>query len=136
MQLRQLTIVIATIFPLLTPNIASAQDSIGNRMAAAERYAAVVDFEKMMNDMILGVAQNFPANQREDVIAKMRREIDLQWARNLAINSMVQVFTVEELNALADFYGSPVGRSIVQKTQAYTAAFMPALMQRLKDAAR
>ena len=136
MQLRQLTIVIATIFPLLTPNLASAQDSIGNRMAAAERYAAVADIEKLLNDSILKIAQNFPANQREDAIAKMRREIDVQWARNLAINAMVQVFTVEELNAMADFYGSPVGRSIVQKTQPYIAAFMPALTQRLKGAAR
>ena len=136
MQLRQLTIVIATIFPLLTPNLASAQNSIGNRMAAAERYAAVIDFEKMMNDMILGVAQNFPANKREDAIAKMRREIDVQWLRNLAINSMVQIFTVEELNALADFYGNSVGRSIVRKMPAYFAAFMPAMQQRLIDAAR
>ena len=136
MQLRRLTIVIATIFPLLTPNLASAQDSIGNRMAAAERYAAVADIEKMMNDSIRTIAQSFPANQREDVIAKMRREIDIQWLRNLMINSMVQIFTVEELNALADFYGNSVGRSIVRKMPAYFAAFMPAMQQRLIDAAR
>ena len=105
-------------------------------MAAAERYVAVVDFEKMMNDSILTIAQTYPANQRENVIAKMRRAIDVQWLRNLMINSMVQILTVEELNALADFYGSPVGRSIVRKTPAYFAAFMPAMQQRLKDAAR
>ncbi len=43
------------------------------------------------------------------------------------IDSMVKHFTTEELKALADFYGSPVGKSAMQKFGAYMADIMPAI---------
>jgi hypothetical protein len=40
---------------------------------------------------------------------------------------MVKHFSAEELKALADFYGSPVGKSAMSKFGAYMADVMPAI---------
>jgi hypothetical protein len=47
---------------------------------------------------------------------------------------MVKIFTAQELNALADFYGSPVGKSAMGKFGIYMAEVMPALQQELIQA--
>ena len=40
---------------------------------------------------------------------------------------MVEFFTADELDALADFYGSQLGRSIIKKFPKYMAAVMPTM---------
>jgi hypothetical protein len=47
---------------------------------------------------------------------------------------MVRHFTVRELNALTDFYGSPEGRSAMKKFGAYMADVMPAIQQEMARA--
>jgi hypothetical protein len=42
-------------------------------------------------------------------------------------DSMIKHFTANELKALADFYGSPVGKSAMLKFGAYMADAMPAI---------
>ena len=43
-------------------------------------------------------------------------------------------FTTDELKALADFYGSPVGKSAMQKFGAYMADVMPAMQAEMLKA--
>ena len=50
------------------------------------------------------------------------------------VSSMVRHFTVRELNALADFYGSPEGRSAMNKFGAYMADVMPVIQQEMERA--
>jgi hypothetical protein len=47
---------------------------------------------------------------------------------------MVKHFTTEELKALADFYGSPVGKSAMQKFGAYMADLMPIIQAEMMKA--
>ena len=47
---------------------------------------------------------------------------------------MVKHFTTEELKALADFYGSPVGKSAMQKFGAYMADIMPVMQAEIMKA--
>ena len=49
-------------------------------------------------------------------------------------DAMVKHFTTEELKALADFYGSPVGKSAMQKFGAYMADVMPAIQAEMQKA--
>jgi hypothetical protein len=48
--------------------------------------------------------------------------------------SMAKHFTVDELNALADFYGSREGRSAMKKFGAYMADIMPVIEQEMTKA--
>ena len=115
--------------PLISSSV--AQDTIGNRLAAAERYAEVFDFEKMLSDTIAAVAQNISPDKRAAYVDYMNRGIDRAKLRNLLVISLVEVFTTDELNALADFYGSPIGRSILKKFPQAMAVFTPALLQEI-----
>ena len=57
----------------------------------------------------------------------MTSQLDIAALTKAMIDSMVKHFTTEELKALADFYGSPVGKSAMQKFGAYMADIMPAM---------
>jgi hypothetical protein len=48
--------------------------------------------------------------------------------------AMVKHFTADELKALADFYGSPVGKSAMNKIGVYTADIMPAIQAEILKA--
>jgi len=48
--------------------------------------------------------------------------------------SMVKNFTADELKALADFYGSPVGKSAMKKFGAYMADVMPSIQAEVEKA--
>ena len=50
-------------------------------------------------------------------------------------DAMVKNFTTEELKALADFYGSPVGKSAMQKFGAYMADIMSLVQAEIIKAA-
>jgi hypothetical protein len=47
--------------------------------------------------------------------------------RTIMHDGMAKHFTADELRALADFYGSPVGKSATQKFGTYMADVMPAI---------
>ena len=48
--------------------------------------------------------------------------------------SLIKHFTADELKALADFYGSPVGKSAMKKFGAYMADVMPAIQTEMMKA--
>jgi Uncharacterized protein conserved in bacteria (DUF2059) len=45
----------------------------------------------------------------------MTAQLDIAALTKVMTDSMVKHFTTEELKALADFYGSPIGKSAMQK---------------------
>jgi len=73
------------------------------------------------------MAANLPPDQREQFQKLMTSQLDIAALTKTMIDSMVKHFTTEELKALADFYGSPVGKSAMQKFGAYMADIMPAM---------
>ena len=65
------------------------------------------------------MAATVPADQREQFKKLMTTQVDIAALSKAMIDAMVKNFTTEELKALADFYGSPVGKSAMQKFGAY-----------------
>jgi hypothetical protein len=57
----------------------------------------------------------------------MTSQLDIAALTKAMIDSMVKHFSTEELKALADFYGSPVGKSAMEKFGAYMADIMPTI---------
>jgi hypothetical protein len=109
-------------------------DSLGNRQAAAERYLSVAPMDSMMKETIEKTAENLPVGQREEFVEFMTKYIRINVLERSAISSMVRHFTVQELNALADFYGSPEGRSAMKKFGVYMADVMPVIQQEMARA--
>jgi hypothetical protein len=110
---------------------ADKPDTPKNRQAAAERYFAVAPMDSMMKDTIEKTAENLPIEQRKAFIEFMTKHVRINVLELAAVSSMVRHFTVRELNALADFYGSPEGRSAMKKFGAYMADVMPVIQQEM-----
>ncbi|HZA66921.1 MAG TPA: DUF2059 domain-containing protein [Geminicoccaceae bacterium] len=120
---------------LLTTN-AHAQDDLVSRRAAAERYERTMPIVKVMDESIQQMALSLPNDQRGAFVAQVRQVVDGEQLRLIALDKMTEVFSAEELNALADFYGSPVGQSIVTKFPVYMAEVMPLIQLELARALR
>jgi hypothetical protein len=113
----------------------SAADTPETRRKEAERYLQVSPPKALFEDMADKMAANIPADQRDQFKKLMTTEVDISALSKAMIDSMVKNFTTEELKALADFYGSPVGKSAMQKFGAYMADIMPVVQAEIMKAA-
>jgi branched-chain amino acid transport system substrate-binding protein len=99
------------------------------RGAAATRYlSAVLDSPSgpgVIKDVILRAHLDGAGTEAEAERALARMDRQVFWATSKRV--LVETFTVEELNALADFYGSPSGRSLVGKLGDFNASLATAL---------
>ena len=114
----------------------SAQDSAADRQAAAARYMSVVPMSKMLEDSFSELAKQLPSDKRAGFISRMKQSVRADTLEQIALDSMVKTFTADELNALADFYGSKPGRSAMQKFGIYMGQVMPAIQAEIQRAAQ
>jgi len=105
---------------LISPCL-EAKDEKNDRMMAAKRYAETSQIFSLWEKSIISIANKMPEAKRSDFISNMKKIVSIENIEKKAIDSMARYFTTEELNALADFYGSPVGKSIMKKFDAYIA---------------
>ena len=119
---------------LLNVFAADIPDTPGNRQASAERYLSVAPLDSMMKDMVEKTAENLPTGERKAYVEFMTKYVRIQVLERSVVSSMVRHFTVRELNALADFYGSPEGRSAMKKFGVYMADVMPVIQQEMARA--
>jgi hypothetical protein len=105
----------------------SAADTPETRRQQAERYLQATPPKVLFEDMADKMAVNLPPDQRDQFKKLMTSELDIAALTKAMIDAMVKHFTTEELKALADFYGSPVGKSAMQKFGVYMADIMPTI---------
>jgi hypothetical protein len=113
----------------------SAADTPETRRKEAERYLQVNPPKALFEDMADKMAANLPADQREQFKKVMTTQVDIAALSKAMTDAMVKNFTTEELKALADFFGSPVGKSAMKKFGAYMADIMPAVQAEIMKAA-
>ena len=116
---------------LMSLALSAGADSEQERVAAARRYIAVAQMAKITDDTVNELAKGFPGEQREKFVAFMHDAVRPEVLEQAAMASMIKVFTAEELNALADFFGSPLGRSAMDKFGLYMADIMPVIQQEM-----
>src|SRR5256714_14979102 len=105
----------------------SENDTPETRRREAERYLQVSPPKALFEDMADKMAANIPPDQREQFKRVMTTQLDIAALTKAMMDAMVKTFTTDELKALADFYGSPVGKSAMQKFGTYMADIMPVL---------
>jgi hypothetical protein len=119
---------------LVSPDIpASAQ---GDRQAAAEAYARVVDYPLLIEKAATQRAAELPASEREAFIEFTIEEVDFEMTRFYATIAMVDLFEASELQALASFAATPEGRSALAKLPALGAVLTPIVERQIADAER
>ena len=110
---------------------ATTVDSEEARQAAARRYLGVAQMSKILDDAQSEMAKTLPADQRERFRDFMRRAVNPEVLEKAAMESMVKIFTADEMNALADFFSSPTGKSAMGKFGLYMADLMPVIQQEI-----
>jgi hypothetical protein len=108
-------------------SVFSGPDTPETRRREAERYLQASPPKALFEDMADKMAANLPPDQREQFKRVMTTQLDIAALTQAMIDAMVKNFTTDELKALADFYGSPVGKSAMQKFGTYMADVMPAM---------
>ena len=109
-------------------------DTQENRMEAARRYLEAVPPEEMLSDFLDNMGTMFSEEQLDQVKKVCLHYIDLKAYEEYMIESMTKHFTAEELDAMADFYGSKVGKSVMEKMGKYMAEAMPFMQQQMMAA--
>ena len=102
-------------------------DTPQNRRREAERYLQATPPKALFADMAEKGAMNLPPEQRQKFKEMMTTQLDIDALTKEMIDAMIKHFSTDELKALADFYGSPVGKSAMSKFGAYMADVMPAI---------
>jgi len=124
---------LALLLPFSLPAFA-LEDTPQNRAEQADRYLEAVPPHAMMNDISSKMAETLPEEQRDNFRALMTKHLDIGRVTAAIKAAMVKTFTADELKALADFYGSEVGRSAMAKMGAYMSEVMPATMNEVQSA--
>jgi Uncharacterized protein conserved in bacteria (DUF2059) len=110
------------------------KDTTQNRIAEANRYLSVMPPKDMLIDMVQKMSIQIPVEKRQLFTDLMTKHLDLSKFTSIVRDSMVKNFTAEELQALANFYGSPIGRSAMKKFGQYMADAMPHIQSLMIDA--
>jgi hypothetical protein len=119
---------------LILPTIlASAQ---GDRQAAAEAYARIVDYSLLIEKAATRRAAELPVSEQEAFIEFIIEEVDFEMTRFYATISMVDLFEASELQALASFAATPEGRSALAKLPALGGILNPIVERQIEDAER
>lgn len=110
------------------------EDTPANREKEADRYLTVSPPGEMMTEMVNVASKKMPAGDKEKFVEMMTKNFDIASLTKAMKESLVKVFTAEEIKALADFHGSPTGKSATRKMSLYMAEMMPAIQTEMKKA--
>jgi hypothetical protein len=113
---------------------AALEDTPENRAAQIERYFAAQPPEQMLKDMVDNMSRRMPEEQRTRFIDLMTKHIDIGKLNTAMRESMAKHFTADELRALADFYGSELGKSAMEKFGGYMSDVMPTIQSEMMAA--
>jgi hypothetical protein len=133
MQKQTVLLAVITLF-VSSAFVFSATDTPETRRHEAERYLQATPPKALFEDMADKMAANLPADQREQFKKVMTTQVDIAALSKAMTDALVKHFTTDELKALADFYGSPVGKSAMQKFGAYMADIMPTMQAEILKA--
>ena len=116
-----------TLLALAVATAAAAQspDTTAERRAAAQRYVTTIPSESVFDEMVATLAQQVPSNRREEFVTLMRKLVPIDAMQAVTIETMSRHFTVEEIDAMTRFQGSPEGKAIMGKLGAYMGELMP-----------
>ena len=134
--MKKLTFIAIALFMALSLPAAAQQDDHVAKLAAAKSFlktnSAEKIFEQMMAQVKKMVAQR-PGTPAPDADA-IKATLNFEEMNKTMLDGLVRDFSLEELKAMAKFFNSPVGQSIMKKMPVYQSEVMPAVMQKMQQA--
>jgi hypothetical protein len=124
---------LALILPFSLPALA-LDDTPQNREKQADRYLEAVPPQAMIDELLNRTADTLPAEQQEQFKTLVAKHLDRAAITAAIRTAMSKTFSADELQALADFYGSALGKAAMNKMQNYQQEVAPTLMNEFQSA--
>lgn len=105
--------------PSTEEQLATLEKERPEGIAAANSYLSDVGLEESFDQIYGPIAQQIPGEQAKKIVDTMKSHVRMDEVRNIVKLVLLHHYTDEELKALADFYGSDVGKSISEKLPVY-----------------
>ncbi len=131
------------LFALLLSLVFSVNSASADPLASrdsAKRYAKAIPAQEVIEEMLVYHVRNVPGPGRNNVAGEIRSRLNKDKLLETYIDILVSVYTTEELDALADFYSSPIGASanakrsqVVDKYWMFREEVERAVMQATSD---
>ena len=128
-QWKRMCVLVAIVAASMVQGVEALENTEANRKAQAERYLEAAPPEEMIAEMASNMAKSVPEERRAEFIEVMTKHLDMTSLRKTMVEAMVKHFTAEELKALADFYGSAIGKSAMKKFGNYMGEIGPKFQQ-------
>jgi hypothetical protein len=119
---------------LLTVTARAMDDTPENRILQAERYLQAVPPGELLQSMTKQSIDMMPLDQQAIYKDMLTKHLDVEAIAQIMKNALSKNFSADELKALADFYGSPVGKSAMKKFSAYMRDSAPAIQTEVSKA--
>jgi len=114
--------------------LAQTPDTPANRQAAAEQYVNESGLQQVIVESAKIVANGFTPQERSTVLRNYVKYLNKDQIRTAMASAMARRFTLDEIQAIRKFAGSPVGASIMSKLGAYSGDISPAIESASADA--
>jgi len=123
--IKSLTLII--VLALFSNTAFAIEDTLRNRSKEADHYLSVVPPNETLQDIAKQMALNYPPEEREFIIKAITQYMDIKAVTKSLKDAMIKIYSADELAALAEFYGSPVGKSATKKVVSFTAEILPTM---------
>jgi hypothetical protein len=112
----------------------SLPDTPENRSVIAKKYMEIMPPKEMLHEVATRVAPTLMEKDRKVFLEVMESPAIEKEANSITLNGLVKYFTVDELNAMIAFYGSPTGKAAYKKFGSYMGDIMPQIQMAVKKA--
>lgn len=114
--------------------MASKEETLERRLKLSKEMHDIWPVRPKVENAIDVVGEQAPQAERTRFKAAMRKAMDFEVLEAKSIETMADIFTAGEIEAMIEFYGSKEGRSVSFKTGDYEAALQPLLLQMIDKA--
>lgn len=124
------------IFALNLPAIAQEGDvTLDRRIELAKEMHELRPTRDQVYAAIDQFAQVRPEAERDAFKSAMRNVFNVKVLEKISTDAYVDTYTVEELEAMVEYFNKPVARSAAAKSDAYTSIVYPEIVKMLDRAA-
>ncbi|WP_435642116.1 hypothetical protein [Micavibrio aeruginosavorus] len=119
---------------------AMAQDAVSNDADMVKRRELALEMHKIrpareqVSEAVQQVARNLPPADQERFIAMVDKAFDYAALEKMSVDTMVNLFTTAELQAMVDYFGSPEAKAVAKKLPIYQEKLQPEIIRMLDQA--
>ena len=110
-------------------------DTEASRKTAALELVRVYPQSQIVDDMVDVLGAKMTRDQKFLFSEMLQHEMDWKLVDSANADALARNFTLAEIQAMTDFYGSPEGQAIMSKMGVYMAQLMPVIQRETLRAA-